>query len=117
MSAVKELLTSLAAEAALDEELGGRITEAHEFDMSDYAEQLTAAQAAEGEANTNIAELTDKVAALEADLLAVKAMNFDSLVNGDTAGAGPDEGVQHEDPLDDPELTLDELIELSTKKD
>lgn len=122
MSALKELLATLLSEELINDDVNGRVTEAYEFDMSDYTEQLGASQAAEGESAVNIAALTEQVAALTGEVNAVKAMNFDELVNGKSdgkpsGGDGGDAGSDYsENPMDDPDISLDELIELSTKE-
>lgn len=124
MSTLKELLSAALAEGTVSEEFNTQAVEAYDFDTADYGEQLNTLTgerdtAAEANANaaTEIAALNEKLSQLETDLIAVKAMNFDKLMSGESAGspAGDPEGEGDEDNSNT-EPTFEELFAKAEKE-
>lgn len=112
MSAFKELLTQLAADQLLDDEIGGKLSEAYEFDVSDYAEQVGTLTGEREAGSAALAERDAIIAALRAEITDIKAMNFDKLMSGNTTEA--DDTETNDDDDAGAPVSLDDLIAANT---
>lgn len=104
-----ELLAEIFEAETMPDDARDRITEAYEFDRNEI---VTGYDAAAAEANTEIARLNEALEAAKAEIVAVKAMNFDKLMGG-APGETVSEDIDDTDTEDgDPDdtLSLDELI-------